>query len=170
MSEYDKIIEDSHKKQARDIIRNTMTHIKESKFAKNLDVGLYRFIYQMIIGIVMAVAFALGIYYGIMSRLDAQDTKIKTNDTSIVEVKDGLEAHLEDVKDQPLSEQELQNKVKNMKEDVDSNSSEVHRVSDIQIQLTTNQNMLVQNNKEVTDAVIEMKEDIGKIKGKLDIE
>ena len=168
MSEYNDIIEKENKHQAWRVLKNMNLH--NTKFAKSLDVGLYKFIYQLILGIIMMVAAALGIYYGIMSRLDAQDTKIKTNDTSIVEVKDDLKTHLEDVKDQPLSEQELQNKVKNMKEDVDSNSSEVHRVSDIQIQLTTNQNMLVQNNKEVTDAVIEMKEDIGKIKGKLDIE
>ena len=169
MSEYNDIIEKEHKNQAWRIIK-TMTHIKETKFAKSLDVGLYKFIYQLILGIIMMVAAALGIYYGIMSRLDAQDTRIDTNGTAIVTISDGLKQHLEDVKDQPLSEQELQNKVKSIIGDVDRNTLEMQRVSHLQIQLATNQTMLVANNKDVTDAVVEMKEDIGKIKGKLDIE
>lgn len=86
--------------------------MRESKFAKSLDIAWVRFIYQIIIGLVVVVAMVLGIYYGVIARLDAQDTKINSTTSKI-------DIHVESTKNEPLTELQLQGEVEDLVEDVD---------------------------------------------------
>jgi len=97
-------------------------------------------------------------------------SQVKNNTHDIGEVRTDFDEHLEKVEAEPLTPHEISVQVQEHEEEIDCLEAEDRRQSNLQIQLMTNQAILVQNNKDVTEAVVSIKEDIALIKGKMDIE
>ena len=96
--------------------------------------------------------------------------QVTTNSDEIVKVDKKIDKHIVETSDDLLTNHDLQKAVKDNVEDLNKHEAEITRINNLQIQLVTNQNILVANDTRKTEALTKMAEDIGKIKGKLNIE
>ena len=123
-----------------------MTNITESKFAKTLDVGLYRFVAYIII-----LVFGLGVSWAVLSGT-VQENSRHTENTSV---------HLDEF--DIINNTILTNQVEVNKGDIDELTDEVDRIDDVQIEYKAHQDNLINavgmlsgDVKELTKAVNEM--------------
>ncbi len=110
LAEYNKIIKEAHKKTAREI----MTHLKDTPVAKHLDVNLYKFIYQVILGIIGLVS----LWYILVGRVDTNEREIGINAVYGEETRKIANKHIENTKGEPLTELGMTLAVESLEEDV----------------------------------------------------
>lgn len=115
MSEFDEIIEDSHKKQ----VRNIMMSFKTTSVGKHLNDRFNQFIWTLIV-----FAFTVGTAW--MSVIG----DIKTNRVFGQETRTQLVTHIGETKGGPLSELQIQNKVENIEDDVADHNEKINKHED----------------------------------------
>ena len=103
-------------------------NIKETKIAKHLDIGLYRFIWFVVLIIV-----------GGTTAWVTTQHDIKFNTIFGQKTRDIIDKHIEDVKSDPLTEIQLQHKVDNIADDV----------KDHNIKITKHDTMLTAHDKSI---------------------
>ncbi len=91
-----------------------MTAIKDTPIGKHFDIPLYRFIWQIVVGIIVV----LGVWYALVGRVDNNERDIGINLVYGQETRGIATAHIEGTKGEPLTELQLQNTVDNLREDV----------------------------------------------------
>ncbi len=89
-------------------------NIKETKIAKHLDIGIYKFIWQIILAIVGLVS----LWYVLVGRVDKNETNIQVQSLYGQETREIATGHIEATKGEPLSERDLQHSVENLMDDV----------------------------------------------------
>ena len=91
-----------------------MTAIKDTPVGKHFDIPLYRFIWQIVVGLIVV----LGVWYALVGRVDNNESAIGINLTYGQETRNITTAHIEGTKGEPLTELQMQNKVDNLRGDV----------------------------------------------------
>ncbi len=92
-----------------------MTAIKDTPIGKHFDIPLYRFIWQIVVGLIVV----LGVWYALVGRVDNNERDIGINLVYGQETRNIAKDHIEGTKGEPLTELQLQNTVNNLREDVD---------------------------------------------------
>lgn len=92
-----------------------MTAIKDTSIGKHFDIPLYRFIWQIVVGLIVV----LGVWYALVGRVDNNEGAIKIQTLYGQETRNITTAHIEGTKGEPLTELQMQNKVDNLRGDVD---------------------------------------------------
>jgi len=110
MDKHDKIIRGSHKRTAEEIIMS----LQNTQVGKYFNVPLYRFIWQVLAGIVAVIS----LWYALVGRVTANETGIDTNRVNVEAVKNNLNQHLEDVKNAPTTTVGIQSAVTNNADDI----------------------------------------------------
>ena len=91
-----------------------MTAIKDTPIGKHFDIPLYRFIWQIVVGLIVV----LGVWYALVGRVDNNEREIGINLVYGQETRNITAAHIEGTKGEPLTELQMQNKVDNLRGDV----------------------------------------------------
>lgn len=92
-----------------------MTAIKDTSLGKHFDIPLYRFIWQIVVGLIVVS----GVWYALVGRVNSNEGSIKVNLIYGQETRKIATAHIEGTKGEPLTELQIQNKVDNLRDDVD---------------------------------------------------
>ena len=91
-----------------------MTAIKDTPIGKHFDIPLYRFIWQIVVGFIVV----LGVWYALVGRVDNNERDIGINLVYGQETRNIAKDHIEGTKGEPLTELQMQNKVDNLRDDV----------------------------------------------------
>ena len=118
MDKHDKIIKDANKNTVEDIIMS----LQNTQMGKYFNVPLYRFIWQVLAGIIAIVS----LWYMLVGRVDANEKDIKTIATEIVGVKSDLKDHLIEVKNAPTTTVEIRAAVKVNTKEIDEINTLIH--------------------------------------------
>ena len=102
-------------------------NIQNSKVAKHLDVSLYKFIWQVVVGIIGVIS----LWFVLVGRVDKNEINITNHGLYGQETRTIVNTHIVDTKGDPLSEIQLQNKVENMEDDVTDNSTKINKHEEV---------------------------------------
>ena len=160
MSEYEKFI-----KNAQRIIRNETMKLQDTKFAGHFNVPLYRLIWQVLIAIIGIVA----LYYTLIGNVSMNAQNINTNKNDIIEHKVIFDKHIEDVRNNPISDAEMELTVAGNTANIKLNTAETKRISDLQIGVVTKQGDIVDDVSDIKDDMDEMQKDVSTINANVQI-
>ncbi len=91
-----------------------MTQIKDTKVAKHFTIPMFRFMWQIVVGVLGVAA----LWYALVGDVKMNAQVIAVHTTQITDNKSAINTHVDETKGEPLSELQLQNKVDNLMDDV----------------------------------------------------
>jgi len=142
-----------------------MTQLKDTKIAQHFSVPMFRLIWQ----ILLAIVAVIGMYYALVGSIGANAQNIEHNTETITDNKKVFDKHIEDVKNDPISEAEMKLMVvANTAVNV-LTTAELKRVSDLQIGVMTNQDNIVDDVGEIQEDMNTLQKDVSNINANVQI-
>ena len=113
-TDYNNVIADEELKNTIGILMH-LKNLKHTPVAKVFDVGIYKFIIQLITGILLLSAA----YWLLVSRVDTNERDIGIQVLYGAETRNITNTHIENTKGEPLTELEMTLTVEGLGEDID---------------------------------------------------